>query len=60
MKLVFCLHHFLPEFVGGTEIYVANLAKQLVQKGNQVVVIIPNLGTNSTDEYFHEGIRVIK
>jgi glycosyltransferase involved in cell wall biosynthesis len=60
MKIILCLHHFLPEFVGGTEIYVANLAKQLLQKGNQVVVIIPNLGTNSTEEYFHEGIRVIK
>lgn len=60
MKIILCLHHFLPEFVGGTEIYVANLAKQLLQKGNEVIVVIPNLGIDITREYFHEGVRVIK
>lgn len=60
MKIILCLHHFLPEFVGGTEIYVANLAKQILQKGNEVFVLIPNLGIDTTEEYFHEGIRVIK
>ena len=60
MKIILCLHHFLPEFVGGTEIYVANLAKQIVQQGKEAVVIIPNLGIDTTEEYFHEGIRVIR
>ncbi len=60
MKILLCLHHFLPEFVGGTEIYVANLAKQILQKRNEVVVVIPNLGIDITEEYFHDGIRVIK
>ena len=60
MKIVLALHHFLPEFVGGTEIYVANLAKQLIQKGNEVVVVVPNLGMDITEEYLFEGLRVIK
>ena len=60
MKIILCLHHFLPEFVGGTEIYVANLARQFLQAGIEVVVVIPNLGIDAAEEYFYEGIRVIK
>jgi glycosyltransferase involved in cell wall biosynthesis len=60
MKIILCLHHFLPEFVGGTEIYVANLSKQLLRKEIEVVIVIPNLGIDATEEYFYEGIRVIK
>lgn len=60
MKVVFCLHHFLPESVGGTEIYTFNLAKQLIQQNIEVVVLIPNLGVSSAEEYYYEGVRVIK
>ncbi|MEO9145219.1 MAG: glycosyltransferase [Ginsengibacter sp.] len=60
MKIIFCLHHFLPDFVGGTEIYVSNLAKQLQQNNIEAVVLIPNLGIDKTEEYIHEGIRVIR
>lgn len=60
MKVILCLHHFLPEFVGGTEIYTFNLAKQLIQQNIEVVVLIPNLGVGSTEEYDYEGVRVIK
>lgn len=60
MKIILCLHHFLPEVVGGTEIYVVSLAKQLLQNQNEVVVIVPNLGINKTEDYLYDGIRVIK
>jgi glycosyltransferase involved in cell wall biosynthesis len=60
MKVIFCLHHFLPEFVGGTEIYTFNLARHLIQQNTEVVVLVPNLGVDSTKEYDYEGVRVIK
>jgi len=60
LKVILCLHHFLPEFVGGTEIYTFNLAKQLIQQNIEVVMLIPNLGVGNTEEYDYEGVRVIK
>lgn len=60
MKIFLCLNYFLPESVGGTEIYVANLASQLIQQGIEAVVIVPNQGIDKSEEYFYEGIRVIK
>lgn len=60
MKVVFCLHHFLPEFVGGTEIYTLNLTKQLIERRIEVLVLIPNLGNDVNEEYHYEGVRVIK
>lgn len=60
MKIILCLHHFLPEYVGGTEIYTFNLAKQLIQKNIDVLIVVPNLGEDTTTEYLYEGIKVIK
>ena len=60
MKIAFCLHHFLPGYIGGTEIYILNLAKQLIKAHNDVVVIIPNPGIEITEEYYYEEIRIIK
>ena len=60
MKIILCLHHFLPEYIGGTEIYSYNLAKHLSKAGMDVLVLIPNLGVAKTEEYYHEKIRVIK
>ncbi|CAN5385823.1 glycosyltransferase family 4 protein [soil metagenome] len=60
MKIAFCLHHFLPQTVAGTEVYVLNLSRELKKQGTEVVVIIPNLGSNETNEYFYEEIKVIR
>ena len=60
MKIAFCLHHFLPTHIAGTEIYVFNLAVHLKAMGVDTLVIIPNLGSDSNEEYEHDGIRVIK
>ena len=60
MKIFLCLNYFLPESVGGTEIYVANLASQLIQQGIEAFVIVPNQGIDQSEEYFYEGTRVIK
>ena len=60
MKIVFCLHHFLPEFIAGTEIYTLRLAQQLQLMGNNVLVLIPFFDHQETSEYQYEGIRVIQ
>jgi glycosyltransferase involved in cell wall biosynthesis len=60
MKVILCLHHFLPDYVAGTEIYTFNLAHNLQALGVNVIVLIPNFGHRTTEEYFFENIRVIK
>ena len=60
MKIIFCLHHFLPDFIAGTEIYTLRLAQQLSTNGVEVVVLIPNFLCSIDDEYEYEGIRVIR
>ena len=60
MKIVLCLHHFLPEYIAGTEIYTFNLARNLIERGVDAIILIPNLGIEKTEEYNYEGVRVIK
>lgn len=59
MKLALVLNHFLPGTVGGTEIYVRNLAKGLIEKGVEVIVVVPNYDKPEINEYDHQGIRVV-
>ncbi len=54
-----CLHHFLPDFIGGTEIYTFTLAKHLIQSKIEVVVVIPNFDRDETIEYFYEDVKII-
>ncbi len=60
MKILFCLNHFLPDYVAGTEVYTFNLAKYLKAGDTDAVVLIPNLGSVVTEEYLYEDIKVIK
>lgn len=60
MKIIISLHHFLPEYVGGTEIYTLRLAQQLKYSGNNVTILVPNFDSPLNIEYEYEGIRVIK
>ncbi len=39
MKLLFLLHDFLPEHVGGTEVHSAELARELFRRGHEVVIV---------------------
>ena len=59
-KIVYVLNYFLPEQVAGTEVYVWALSKQLIKRGWEVIVLIPNFGINDCDEYVFDDIRVIK
>lgn len=60
MKIIICLHHFLPEVVGGTEIYTLCLAHHLKKLGVEAMILIPNLGNPLTNEYEYEEIRIIR
>src|SRR4051794_13929096 len=60
MKIAFCLHHFLPEYVAGTEIYTLRLAQQIRCRGIDVVILIPHFNYEVTGEYRWEGMRVIR
>jgi len=60
MKIIFCLHHFLPGHVGGTEIYTLRLAQELRLKEIEAIVLVPGFDSAVTDSYIWEGIRVIR
>ncbi len=60
MKIIYCLNHFLPTQVAGTEVYVFSLAKAMQKKGYEVLVLIPNFGKPFDESYNYENIKVIK
>jgi glycosyltransferase involved in cell wall biosynthesis len=61
MRIVHAIHNFPPEFVGGTEAYLAALVKTQLARGDEPVVIagseIP--GVERLEESY-EGIRVLR
>lgn len=60
LKIIFSLHHFLPTSIGGTEIYTLRLAQQLQLLGVETLVVVPNFNNSATNEYFFEGIKIIR
>src|SRR4051794_3128786 len=58
MQIVFCLNHFMPQQVAGTEVYTWALAKSLKQKGHEVNIVIPKYGTKVNDEYVYDGLSI--
>lgn len=56
MKIVHCLNHYLPSSVGGTEIYVHNLALAQLKDGNDVTVLVPFWSGET--EWEVDGIKV--
>ena len=60
MKIIYCLNHFFPAQIAGTEVYVFSLIKELQQKSIECIVLIPNYGKDITEEYKVKGIRVIQ
>lgn len=60
MKIIFCLNHYLPQHIAGTEVYVAALAKECAAKGWECKVLIPHYGSTETVTYFFEGVPVIR
>ena len=60
MKIAHAVGWYYPESLGGTEIYVAGLARRLRAAGHQVYVAAPEAGRAGTGEYTHERISVFR
>lgn len=58
MRILQIVFDFLPESIGGTEVYVAGLAGQLVAAGHEVVVVVPTAGHMSESRV--DGVRVVR
>ena len=53
MRILHVVHQFLPEYVGGTEVYVADLASRLRQRGHDVALFT---GSGKAGERCWDGI----
>lgn len=63
MKILFVLHSFAPECVGGTERTVEALARACAGMGHEVVVVAGTLVGGPPDswrELDHDGLRVVQ
>lgn len=66
MRVVLTTHLFLPEFAGGTETLVHSIAKHLIDKGHEALVVTGFEDKNAInsepefDEYIHEGVPVLR
>lgn len=59
MKILHCLRNFFPHKVGGTEVYVRSLCKELQNLGFSVSVVKPSFG-QAASNYTYEGVEVLE
>lgn len=55
-----CLNYFLPQSIGGTEIYTLRLVQYLNKINIETVILIPHFNYSISDEYEYEGIKIIR
>jgi glycosyltransferase involved in cell wall biosynthesis len=60
MKIVQAVGWYHPDSLGGTEIYVSSLARQLRGCGHQVVVAAPDTTIAAPRVYEHDGCEVFR
>ena len=60
MKVVQAVGWYYPESLGGTEVYVAALARRLRESGVAVTIVAPEPGGEAVREYEHEGVEVFR
>jgi glycosyltransferase involved in cell wall biosynthesis len=58
MRVLLGVPWYFPESVGGTEIYVRGLSRELLETGVDVAVAAPAPGTKT--EYVHDGVHVFR
>lgn len=59
MRIVQAVGWYLPDSLGGTELYVAALGDQLKQAGHEVLVAAPHVGEGER-RYTHNGVEVYR
>ena len=60
MKIVHAAGWYLPESIGGTEVYVAAVVRRLRLAGVNVRVAAPSAGAHHANTYEHEGTAVFR
>lgn len=60
MRIVFALNSYLPESLGGTEMYTNALAKFLIHSGIEAFIVVPAVSKISSTCYEHEGVTVYR
>jgi glycosyltransferase involved in cell wall biosynthesis len=60
MKIVHAAPWYLPDALGGTEIYVATLCRILREAGHDAIVAAPSPGGSSHTEQVIDGVRVLR
>ena len=60
MRIAHCTAWFVTETFGGTEIYVASLARELSKAGVEQAILVPRSKPGSPDESEHEGLKVVR
>ena len=60
MKIVQAVGWYHPDSLGGTEIYVSSLARQLRGCGHEVVVAAPDTAITAPRVYEHDGCEVFR
>lgn len=60
MKIVHALGWYFPESLGGTEVYVAALCRELRARGHEVLVAAPDAGRETPSRYRHDGVDVLR
>lgn len=60
MKAVHAVGWYFPDSLGGTEVYVAAIARDLRRAGLDVRIAAPRPGASGCSEYEHEGVPVFR
>lgn len=60
MRIIQALGWYFPEQMGGTEVYVAGVAKRLRAGGHSVAVVAPDAATKIERKYFHDHVPVYR
>lgn len=62
LKIIHCVDHYMPHHMGGTEVYIHNLASSQKREGHQASVLIPHfeyyLPGQYVEQYEYDGIDV--
>jgi glycosyltransferase involved in cell wall biosynthesis len=60
MKIVHALGWYFPESLGGTEVYVAALCRELRLRGHEVLVAAPDATRDVASIGWHDGVEVLR
>jgi glycosyltransferase involved in cell wall biosynthesis len=60
MRIVQAVGWFYPDSVGGTEVYVSALSRELQAHGHEVLIAAPQAGLQAPRTYEHDGCSVFR